>query len=203
MNLNMTIFRSGDNILPTLYWDMILVQYVRPILFTCRTAFDQLYIFSCYQADATGIKWLAARTTEEKLIQLLKNEIEIHDMFFNEDKTVFLVEQAGATEEKTVERKLTSEVPAEIFPSSSYYLEAEDDEYSDEIRELKERMEKKLLPETENIALETLPQTMLKYLFSSRKRVYTISGYEPIDVNSGDQDLSDRKQTLFKMVVYA
>ena len=143
MKQNMTeleIFRKGDDVLPALYWGMIFVEYIRPILFTCVDEYGELYICSCYLADAKSVNWMLAKTTEEAVLNLLKDKISIHDIFYQAGEYIYLIKLSAGNSEPTAVRKLICDIPSEFFPTDGYYMEAEDGEFDEEIEELQSRI---------------------------------------------------------------
>ena len=75
------LFCKGGGDLAPLYLDMVFVEYVRPVLFTCMNKKGELYLCTCCYADGQKVEWLAAQTTEKDLINLLENRATIRSLF--------------------------------------------------------------------------------------------------------------------------
>ena len=133
------LFHKRDSVLPCLYRDMILAEYIRPILFTCLDEYNHLYICSCYHADGDAVKWILAKTTEEAVIRLLQNEIPIRDMFSGAEK-IYLLTLSERGAQPQAEEKATEDVPENYFPTAGYDMEADEGEFDEEIAELRERI---------------------------------------------------------------
>ena len=133
------LFRKGDFVLPSVYWDMVLAEYGRPILFTCLDEYDNLYICSCYHAGGDAVEWMLVKTTEEAVIKLLQNQIPIHDMF-SDAETVYLLTLSERGAQPQAVKKATQDVPENYFPTAGYDMDAEEGEFDEEIAELRERI---------------------------------------------------------------
>lgn len=136
MKKNMTIFRDGDDILPTLYEEMTLVEAIGPILFICRDGDDRLYLCACHCANGQKREWIIAPSQPKRLTELLRNQITIREALSPEDGMVFLVTlYAGETVSKA-ERKHLDELPDKILPTAGYYMDSEEGEFDAEIARL-------------------------------------------------------------------
>lgn len=140
MNMNTKIFLTGDKNRPELYWDMVLIEAVRPILFTCKDCNDNLYICSCHCADSEKCEWIIVPTTCEKVIDLLSNQLTIREIFDCCDGTGFLATLYADHTTTIVKRVKINEIPSHILPTAGFYMDAEDGEFDEEIAELNERV---------------------------------------------------------------
>ncbi|MBQ9521996.1 MAG: hypothetical protein IJR72_05440 [Oscillospiraceae bacterium] len=183
------IFREGDAILPSLYWDMILAEYIRPILFTCVDKYNFLYICSCFYAGADAVKWILVKTTEEAVIQLLQNQIPIHDIFSNaEDVYLLTLSERGAQPQAV--KNAARDVPEHYFPTAGYDMDAEDGEFDEEIAELRER-----IAERESAPYEdAIPFIEETYLFSYYMRKQNLP--DIVEMKYADFLPSDAKQQM-------
>ena len=175
------LFRKGDSVLPSVYWDMILAEYGRPILFTCLDEYNQLYICSCYHAGGDAVEWMLVKTTEEAVIKLLQNQIPIHDMF-SEAETVYLLTLSERGAQPQAVKKAAQDVPEHYFPTAGYDMDAEEGEFDEEIAELRER-----IAERESDLYETILSVQIEpFLFS-----YSVWKPNALDMTKAEQVLTD------------
>ncbi len=116
--------------------DTILFEGKYPVLFTCKNDKD-IYLFICYIANAQKIGWIGTKTTYENLIDLLENRITIRNAFLNITNSKFMIEYDG--EEVQYNLKKSDEIPENILPTAGEYMDAEEDEYREELAEFKKR----------------------------------------------------------------
>lgn len=118
--------------------DTILFESKYPVLFTCTQGQD-VYLFSCCLVNASVVKWIGTKTDYEILIQLLEDKITIQDAFLNGEKEKLLIEYNGTNVQcKKIKKE---QIPNELLPTAGEYMEAEEDEFSEEIATFKSRME--------------------------------------------------------------
>lgn len=132
--------KGNDRTIPTLYYDMVFVESTRPILFTCKDDKDSYYICSCYIADGEKCQWLVVPTTCERLLELLTNQITIRQIFDRDEKNGFLVTALAGEGTPTAKTIAIESVSPEILPTAGYYMEAEPEEFEQEIAELKKAL---------------------------------------------------------------
>lgn len=77
------------------------------------------------------------KTTYENLIDLLENRITIRNAFLNITNSKFMIEYDG--EEVQYNLKKSDEIPENILPTAGEYMDAEEDEYREELAEFKKR----------------------------------------------------------------
>lgn len=140
MNQNETIFRVGDSILPTLYFDLIFVEMADPILFTCIDDCARLYLLSCYRADGERREWLVAKCSETQVVSMLSDQITIHDAFYSGAEQLYLLKLDA--ENPTIRASIVSldQIPEDAFPTAGYYMEADEGEFESEIQILTRRI---------------------------------------------------------------
>lgn len=134
------IFLNKTDGFPTLYMDMVFVESVRPILFTCIDEDGQTYICSCCYASGDKCVWIVADTTLGNVISLLRNECEIWDMFGN-NKHVTVVAKYSGVEYPEIQSLELRDVPEEFLPTKGYGMDAEDGEFEKELKELQSRLD--------------------------------------------------------------
>ena len=119
--------------------DLILVEYISPILFTCIDQFNHMWIVSVYRHNATSIGGLIARTTSEKVIQLLSNQISIRDIFINDDGFVYTVNLTENKNNIEIEQWHVDNIAPNILPSPNIFMDADEGEFAEELAILNER----------------------------------------------------------------
>lgn len=122
-----------------LYEDLVLVENIYPVLFTCIDNFGNTYLSVCYYADGIKTCWLLAKINPEKIIDLLSNKVTIRELF-ESDKLWSIRSIKG--EEKMLVEKITdyrSFVPA-AFPAKGEYMDADSGEFAEEISVLRQRL---------------------------------------------------------------
>ena len=68
-----------------LYEDLILIDDIYPVLFTCVDDFENTYLSICYFADPSKILWLVTKTAPERVIDLLNNKVTIRELFESDE----------------------------------------------------------------------------------------------------------------------
>lgn len=169
------IFRKIPNF-KDIILDTILFESKYPVLFTCKNDED-IYLFICYLVNSEKIEWIGTRTTYDNLIDLLKNKITIRDAFLNVTNNKIMVRYDGKDVE--YEFKKSSEIPDEILPTIGEYMDAEEEEYEEEIVEFQER--------NKNVEYVIQPR-ISKFLFLRYKAVSVLN----LEKNSEiDLDIKD------------
>lgn len=117
--------------------DLVLVDFIYPVLFTCLDEFDNMYIAACYRADGQSREWVIADTTPGKVVSLLKNEIQIREMFLHVSlwNAVLLAED----DFPNIRPVTAKELDANVLPTAGEYMDADSDEFESEIEELSKR----------------------------------------------------------------
>lgn len=123
-----------------LYMDSILAEFRYPILFTCQDNKGDMYLVTCFHADSREKDWLIARTAPDQVIALLCNQISIRDAFPYGSSSIYLAKKAAGMESVSVKCCRADEAPEEIFPTPEMFMDADDDEYQEEIAILRKRI---------------------------------------------------------------
>ncbi len=146
------IFKDIDE-LEDLRLDLILVEDVRPILFTCLDESKNIYLGLCSFANNERILWHITKTNYDVLIALLSDEITIYDAFKAGSKNKYMITY---TELGVDCKKLTFDLlKEEYLPVKGEYMEVEDGEYDCELAEFKKRNSVKCYTATLNFYTET------------------------------------------------
>lgn len=135
--------------------DMILFESKYPVLFTCKNEND-VYLFSCCLLNRVKAEWIGTKTNYEILIKLLRNRITIREAFLNGAEEKIIVEYDG----KDVQYKILDKafLPSELLPTEGEYMEAENEEYAEEISIFEARsknLEFKIKPRSSNLYIFT------------------------------------------------
>lgn len=129
---NKTIFLKQTKQLPTLYMYMVFVESLSPILFACRDDAANVYICSCHCQNAEKCEWIISPTTYGKLIDVLTDKLSIREVFFNDASTAYVATLRQNTDVIEVTPKNLNELDT-ILPTANCYMEADPDEFSEEI----------------------------------------------------------------------
>lgn len=135
---NSKVFLSINN--RPLFMDLILVEYHYPILFTCLDNRGNMYISTCFHADAQEREWLIAQTTPNAVIDLLRNNISIRDVFPKDDTLIYLAAKSKDAQETVIQTVRADEVPEKIFPTGGMFMDADEDEFTEELVILRKRL---------------------------------------------------------------
>ena len=106
--------------------EKVLFESNYPILFSC-TVNEKVFLFICYTANSTSMKWIATETTYENLISLLKDRITIRDAFMNCSNTKFMISYDGSKPE--CYKCLSTDIPNYILPTDGEKMGVEEDEF--------------------------------------------------------------------------
>lgn len=117
--------------------DTILFECQYPVLFTCINK-GKVYLFSCCTVNSQIMKWIGTETDYSTLINLLKNRITIYDAFQNVTDTKVLIEFDGSN--VNCKWKHKSLIPQQLLPTKGEYMDAEEDEFEEEIKTFEQRI---------------------------------------------------------------
>lgn len=138
----MKIFLKSDREdIPTLYWDMILVESTKPVLFTCRDKEDNRYICARCRADAERCEWIIVPTTCERLIDLLNSKVSIRQIFDGYEAHGFLAERRAGEAQMYAYPVSMEDIPPELLPTAGYTMDADPGEFNEEIALLQKASE--------------------------------------------------------------
>ena len=134
------IFLNRTDVFPTLYMDMVFVESIRPILFTCTDEDGQLYICSCCYASGDKCVWIIVNTTLDNVIELLKNECEIGDMFGHNER-IAVATKCSESEYLEIQTFNLQDIPKEPLPTKGYGMNIEAGEFDEELKEFQTRLD--------------------------------------------------------------
>lgn len=134
--MNVEQIFSGIPMFKHIKLDKILFEGKYPVLFTCVNG-EEIYLFSCCLVNSKIIKWIGSKTNYKSLIALLKNEKTIYDTFQDVIDEKIVIEYNG--EKVIYEIKDRALIPEHLFPTKGEYMDAEEDEFIEEISEFEQR----------------------------------------------------------------
>ena len=114
--------------------DTILFESKYPVLFTCKNEND-IYLFICCLVNASVVKWIGTKTDYDTLIELLENKVTIRTAFLGVTEEKILIEYDG----QHVSCKMTANIQNDLLPTAGEYMDAEEEEYAEEIAAFKQR----------------------------------------------------------------
>lgn len=129
--------KKNSGINPTLYMDMVFVEMLHPILFSCTDDNGNYYICSCCRRDGEAQEWIIAPTACEKLIELLTDKITIRQIFEKCNGIGYVAMLRAGESEPIVYKTAVNDMPADMLPTPQYYMEADAGEFDEEINALK------------------------------------------------------------------
>lgn len=122
-----------------LYEDLILVENIYPVLFTCIDDFWNTYLSVCYYADGVKTCWLLTKTDPEKLIALLSNKVTIRELFESDE----LWSVCSTEDEENIYVEKIADYRSfdpTVFPVEGEYMDADSGEFTEEISVLQQRL---------------------------------------------------------------
>lgn len=172
------IFRSIPDF-SSIVLDKILFESKYPVMFTCKNEKD-VYLFICCLVTADKVEWIGTKTTYDNLIRLLENKITIREAFLNITEDKIIIDYNGKNVEYRIEKG--SNIPENLLPTADEYMDAEDDEYAEEIATFRRR--------NTNIEYVIKPRVNKFFVFRYSGKSVLISD----DVFSIDLDVEDVMQ---------
>ena len=121
-----------------LYGDLILIDNIYPVLFTCVDDLENTYLCSCYFADPSKILWLVTKTDLESVIDLLINKVTIRELFESDELWEICKSKNEEIQVKRIEDCKNFDENA--FPAEGEYMDADTGEFEEEITILKKRI---------------------------------------------------------------
>lgn len=121
-----------------LYEDLIFVDDIYPVLFTCVDDWENTYLCSCYFADPSKILWLVTKTEPERVIDLLNNKVTIRELF--EPDELWAICKAKNEEIQVKRIEDCKNFDENAFPAEGEYMDADTGEFEEEISILKKRI---------------------------------------------------------------
>lgn len=158
--------------------ETVLVEMNEPVFFICKNEKEDLFLCSCCQANKNGKKWLITRTSPDVIVKILKDEISLREAFL-EFKDIQVSVCAFDGDIKITEHDAADwDYKNSIFlPDTDEYMEAEEDEFLEEISYYEERK----IEAYKDINIEKVVKC--SSLNSEVPWIYETEGMEPFDYN--------------------
>lgn len=119
--------------MPGLELECILFEGNYPIAFTCTDKECKVYLFICYEVNSEAVRWIASETSYEILISMLEDKITIRDAFLAKSEKKYMIEFNGDFNKIKVEYVDRDKLNSSILPTEGEHMEADDDEFEEEI----------------------------------------------------------------------
>ena len=139
MKTRLDKFLKKNNVLPEMYYYMTFLEAARPILFVCKDEKENVFICSCHCAKASKCEWIVAPTTYNRLIELLTDKITIRDIFTIDNDDLYIV-TVTRDSGQSILKVSVADIDDTILPTAGYYMDAEDDEFTEELEELNTKL---------------------------------------------------------------
>lgn len=135
-----------------LQFDVVLLESYHPILFTCVNEKDELFLCVCCQADKEATKWLATDVKPSTMVNMLQNQITIRDAFLLDKGKRYTVicKDKKYTLIKNDPQDWDPE-KSDYLPTAGEYMDAEDDEFLEEIEHYKNIMFQNIFKKNEEL----------------------------------------------------
>lgn len=120
--------------------DKIFFESYYPILFTCISEKKDIFLCVCCQADSNVRKWLITDVSPRTIIELLSNKITIRESFLKDEGSKYTVIYNMEDENFEIEEnniKDWDEENSMDLPTAGEYMDAEEDEFLEEIEYFK------------------------------------------------------------------
>jgi len=115
--------------------ERVFFKSVYPVLFTCRSDKDVLYLCVCFCSDKVAQRWLISETTPSIVIDMLKDKTTLRNAFLLGGKGRFTVSKELNNVE-TIASNVIDDWCAEestSLPTADAYLDADEGEFNDDI----------------------------------------------------------------------
>ena len=116
--------------------DKILFEGAYPVLFTMADS-EKEYLVICPVVNSKEMTWIVSETSFSNIIELLTNKITIRDAFLAVSDDKICLTYDGKKMETTIEKRQT--FPEELLPDAGEFIDAEDDEFEEEIEYYRKR----------------------------------------------------------------
>ena len=122
-----------------LYEDLVFIDGIYPVLFTCVDSLKYTYLCACYFADHSKTLWLVTKTEPERLIELLNNKETIREMF-ESDELWMICKSKSKKYIQVIKIADLKNFDKNAFPAEGEYMDADAEEFVEEISILKKRI---------------------------------------------------------------
>ena len=122
-----------------LYEDLVFIDDIYPVLFTCVDDLENTYLSTCYFADHSKTLWLVTKIEPERVINLLNNKVTIRELF--ESDELWMICKSKSKKEIQVKQIADCKnFDKNAFPAEGEYMDVDEEEFEEEISILKKRI---------------------------------------------------------------
>lgn len=119
------------------YYDYVFFETYRPIFFSCKDQNNQLYL-TILCDDRKEFRWIIVKTSENQLIDIMKNKLTMHEVYANADKYWIIKEQCSIKKCKIYTKEEVDELD---FPTEAAYFDADEYELKDYLSYIQNKKE--------------------------------------------------------------
>lgn len=113
--------------------DRVIFEASYPILFTCLSEKNELFVCVCCQNNDKGKKWLISKVSSDTMVKMLKDEIPIRDAFLEDSCCRITVHKYKEKTDIYFDDENDWSENSIYLPQKGEYLEADPDEFCEEI----------------------------------------------------------------------
>lgn len=118
--------------------DQVLFEAAYPVLFTAYDSMNQSYLFICHSFNSNDIEWIATKTSYENVISMLTDAITIRDAFSACSPEKYIISYNRDNIE--VSKLDIADIEDRILPTAGEYMNADEDEFCEEIEYYKSKI---------------------------------------------------------------
>lgn len=125
--------------------DKVFFESFYPILFTCRNDEGDLFLCVCCDDNKLMRKWLITKVKPTTVIELLTNKTTMRDAFLKDNGAKYSIILNNASQEYSIEIDNYDDWNSETsidLPTTGEYIDAEEDEFLEEIQYYKYNLQK-------------------------------------------------------------
>ena len=169
--------------------DITLFESKYPVMFTCKNG-KEIFLFIRCTVNADIVEWIGTKTSYNTLINLLENRVTIRDAFLDVTNKKYLIQYNG---KKTFCNTVAAdELSDELLPTAGEYMDAEEDEFSEEIETFKTRLK------TIDYKIQPCVNNLL-YLSPSKRSIKITDDYYIIPKMDYEVSLNIKKIANFRV----
>lgn len=126
--------------LPTLFYDLLLIDGPYPALFTCTNQEEtRTFLVLCPSTEKRDIQYIIVEVEPERIIALLEDNITIRDVFGDDKTTVYIHSDKPNRPQITI--TCLGCVDPKHLPTPGFTMDADPGEFDEEIGILRKRQE--------------------------------------------------------------
>lgn len=124
-----------------LWIDKIFFESYVPLIFSCKDKNDNTFISVCCQSNGNEKMWLIGRTEPARIIELLQNKVSIRELLVNYCSNKITAAYKDGRYRVVFTGSEWGDENSAYLPKKDSYLDADPDEFEDEIKYFISRME--------------------------------------------------------------